>query len=254
MRIRLSPDGKRVAAQIRTSNTSSGPGLRPRQLVGARHVQPDRQRWPTLDAGRTLPHLRLAAGSAGDVEPVPASVERRGAEERLTKSDRPQRTNAITIDGSPVIFEQQTAQRDYDLMMFRLADPAMIEPLLQTPFDEKDAEMSPDGRWMAYDSNESGQLQVYVRPFPNVAAAQYQVSTDGGRSPTWSPRGGELFFVSGTSMMRVAVDTTEGVFKSGNPTRLFDAPNLALDGRFASGGTPRTYDIAPDGSDSSPSS
>jgi Tol biopolymer transport system component len=109
-----------------------------------------------------------------------------------------------------LIVEQQTPQRDYDLMMLSLADPARIEPLLQTPFDERDAEMSPDGRWMAYDSNESGQLQVYVRPFPNVTDAQYQVSTDGGRSPTWSPRGGELFFVSGTSMMRVAVDMTDG--------------------------------------------
>ena len=107
--------------------------------------------------------------------------------------------------------------------------------------------MSPDGRWMAYDSNESGQLQVYVRPFPNVSDAQYQVSNDGGRSPTWSPRGGELFFVSGTSMMRVAVDTTDGSFRAGNPTRLFDAPGLALDGRFGSGGTVRTYDVALDG-------
>jgi hypothetical protein len=100
---------------------------------------------------------------------------------------------------------------------------------------------------MAYDSNESGQLQVYVRPFPNVADAQYQISTDGGRSPAWSPKGGELFFVSGTSMMRVAVDTAGGSFRTGSPTRLFDAPSLSLDGRFGAGGTLRTYDIAPDG-------
>jgi Tol biopolymer transport system component len=100
---------------------------------------------------------------------------------------------------------------------------------------------------MAYDSNESGQLQVYVRPFPNVADAQYQISTDGGRNPAWSPRGGELFFVSGTSMMRVAVETADGVLKSGNATRLFDDPSLVLDGRFGSVGTVRTYDVAPDG-------
>ena len=132
-------------------------------------------------------------------------------------------------------------------MMLSLAGPSQIEPLLQTPFDERDAELSPDGRWMAYDSNESGQLQVYVRPFPNVADAQYQVSTDGGRSPTWSPKGGELFYVSGTRMMRVAVDAKGGSFKAGNPTRLFDAPSLVLDGRFSAAGTTRTYDIAPDG-------
>ena len=94
------------------------------------------------------------------------------------------------------------AQRDYDFKMVSLANPTQVKPVLQTPFDERNAEVSPDGRWMAYDSNESGLMQVYVRPFPNVAAAQYQVSIDGGRSPMWSPKGGELFFVSGTSMMR----------------------------------------------------
>ncbi len=106
-----------------------------------------------------------------------------GVEERLTTSDRQQRVNTITADGTRLIFEEQTAQRDYDFMMLNLANPTRVQTILQTPFDERDAEISPDGRWMAYDSNESGQLQVYVRPFPNVADAQYQISSDGGRSP-----------------------------------------------------------------------
>ena len=61
---------------------------------------------------------------------------------------------------------------------------------------------------MAYDSNESGQNQIYVRPFPNVNDAQQQVSTEGGRTPAWSPDGRELFFVNGLSMMSVPVKLT----------------------------------------------
>jgi Tol biopolymer transport system component len=170
-----------------------------------------------------------------------------GSEVRLTDSDRQHRANAITVDGTLLIFEEQTPQRDYDFKILSLANPTEPKPLLQTPFDERDAEISPDGRWLAYDSNESGRLPVYVRPFPNVADVQYQISTDGGRSPAWSPKGGELYYVSGTSMMRVTVDMANGSFRAGNPTRLFDAPSLALDGRFSLGGTLRTYDVAPDG-------
>ena len=101
----------------------------------------------------------------------------------------------------------------------------------------------------AYDSNESGQNQIYVRPFPNVNDAQQQVSTEGGRTPAWSPDGRELFFVSGQSMMSVPVKLT-AAFVAGNPVKLFDAHGIVVDGRFGvpgGGSTLRTYDVAPDG-------
>ena len=64
------------------------------------------------------------------------------------------------------------------------------QPLLQTPFEELNAEISPDGRWLAYQSNESGPDEIYVRPFPNVDAGKWQVSTSGGRSPCGRGTGG----------------------------------------------------------------
>jgi Tol biopolymer transport system component len=71
------------------------------------------------------------------------------------------------------VFEEQTPAGDYDFKLLFLTGTPRVEPLLQTPFDKRNAAISPDGRWMAYESNESGQSQIYVRPFPNVADARY---------------------------------------------------------------------------------
>ena len=84
---------------------------------------------------------------------------------------------------------------------FSLDDEQAAEPLLQTEFPEINPEISPDGRWLAYVSNESGQQEVYVRPFPNIEAGKWQVSQDGGRLPVWAPDGRELSY-RGLSRLR----------------------------------------------------
>lgn len=106
-----------------------------------------------------------------------------GIDERLTTSDHQQRPNAISPDGTRLVLEELTPSAGYDFMLLSLVGTPRVEPLLQTPFDERNASISPDGRWMAYESNESGQSQIYVRPFPNVADAHYQISTAGGERP-----------------------------------------------------------------------
>ena len=133
----------------------------------------------------------------------------------------------------------------YDFMLLALGGTPRLEPLLQTPFDERNAAISPDGRWMAYDSNESGQSQIYVRPFPNVADARYQISNGGGRTPVWAPDGHDLFFVNRTSIMAVTVQLTP-TFSAGNPAKLFDASGILLDGRLGASSTNRTYDVSRD--------
>jgi serine/threonine-protein kinase len=177
-------------------------------------------------------HRRAADGTGGD--------------ERLTTSPQQQRTNTLSSDGTRLVFEEQTPAGDYDFMLLHLKGPPRVEPLLQTPFDERNAAVSPDGRWMAYESNESGQSQIYVRPFPKVADARYQISTGGGRTPAWSPDGHDLFFVNRASMMasRVQVSPT---FTAGTPVKLFDAPSILFDSRFVGVGTNRTFDVSPDG-------
>ena len=102
-------------------------------------------------------------------------------------------------------------------------------------------QISPDGRWMAYMSDESGQNEVYVRPFPEVNKGRWQVSTGGGKSPLWSPNSRELFYLSSDSVMAVTVQT-EPTFSLGTPKTLFRLTYIA---GSTSGGMP--WDISPDG-------
>jgi hypothetical protein len=81
-------------------------------------------------------------------------------------------------------------------MLMPLQPPRRPQPLVQTMFAERNAELAPDGRWLAYESNESGREEIYVRQFPDVSGGRWQVSTGGGRLPLWSRNGRELFYVS----------------------------------------------------------
>ncbi len=108
-------------------------------------------------------------------------------------------------------------------------------PLLQEEYIEFQPQISPNGQWMAYGSNESGQMEIYVRPFPNVNKGRWQVSTSGGNNPLWSPGGRELFYLTVDSVMTVAVEI-EPTFKPGKPQALFQRTYI-----------PSGWDIHPDG-------
>jgi serine/threonine-protein kinase len=113
-------------------------------------------------------------------------------------------------------------------------------PLLQEKYVELQPKISPDGRWMAYMSNESGKAEIYVRPFPEVNKGRWQVSTSGGDTPLWSPNGRELFYRNGDSVMAVAVETGQ-TFKCGKPESLFRGTYTSLLQDM------HTWDISPDG-------
>ena len=122
---------------------------------------------------------------------------------------------------------------------------ATTQVLLSGAYNERRPDLSPDGRWLAYQSDESGQPEIYVRPFPDVDGGKWQVSTSGGEEPQWSPDGRELFFLTANSVNRSlmvsGIETTEA-FSSAIPDMLFevrryDFPSIAA----------RRYDIAPDG-------
>ena len=116
-----------------------------------------------------------------------------------------------------------------------------VDMLLETEFDEDEPTLSPNGRWLAYTSNESGLNEIYVQPFPNLDEGKWRVSTNGGESPVWSPEGQELFFwLPNTGLMASRVET-EPTFSSGTPERLFDTTGYRLSG------SSRRYDISPEG-------
>jgi Tol biopolymer transport system component len=93
-------------------------------------------------------------------------------------------------------------------------------PLLKEKYNEVQPQISPNGRWMAYTSDESGQAQIYVRPFPEVDSGRWQLTTSGGDSPLWSRDGRELFYHSGDAIMAVSVKT-EPTFSLETPKILF---------------------------------
>ena len=98
-----------------------------------------------------------------------------------------------------------------------------MTPLLQTKFDERNGIVSPDGRWLAYESNSSGSSEIYVRPFPNVGGGERQVSTAGGRQPLWSRSGKELFYVGpDRALLRVPVEASGATWNAGTPMKLLE--------------------------------
>jgi len=118
------------------------------------------------------------------------------------------------------------------------------KPLLQERHIEASPQISPDGQWMAYVSNESEQQEVYVRPFPDVDKGKWQVSTGGGSGPLWSPNGRELFYLDSSNNSFMAADVeTKPTFKAGKAKALFNFRDIGTSrARLLSG-----FDISPDG-------
>ena len=125
-----------------------------------------------------------------------------------------------------------------DIVVMSMEGGHATKPLLNEKFHERSPRVSPDGKLMAYVSDESGQSQVCVRPFPQVDSGKLQVSRNGGIEPGWSHSGRELFYRSLDSMMAVAVDT-EPTLKAGVPKTLFS-------GSFYSTSTGQLWDLSND--------
>jgi serine/threonine-protein kinase len=114
-------------------------------------------------------------------------------------------------------------------------------PLVATEFRERGPALSPDGKWLAYSSDETGRFEVFVRPFPAVTTGKWQVSGAGGASPRWSRRGDELFYRDANADMQAARIATTPKFAVVGTQRLFNASGY-FDSPWA-----QTYDVSPDG-------
>jgi len=125
----------------------------------------------------------------------------------------------------------------------RLKGPARpTAPLVRTSAIEFNPEISPNGRYMAYQSNESGREAIYVRPFPRVDEGRWEVSAAGGTRPVWARNGRELFYVDlADTLISVPVQTSGTMFVAGRPVKLFET------GSGASLTSTRDFDVAPDG-------
>ena len=121
-----------------------------------------------------------------------------------------------------------------DIWTLSIKGEKALKPLLQEDYSEMQPELSPDGRLMAYVSNESGQREIYVRPFPEVSKGKWPVSTSGGDNPLWAPDGKEIYYRNNDSVMSVSIKT-EPTFTPGKPHKLFSGRYVRASGAGDSG-------------------
>ena len=149
----------------------------------------------------------------------------------------------LSSDGQWLIYRVNVPGGNRDIYAVRPGRDTVPVPLLSGPALEQGAALSPDGKWLAYSSNESGTDEIFVRPFPNINAGRWQVSTGGGAAPRWARTGRELFYQSQGGDLMVVPVTPGATFVPGAPHRLFP---LATGGLMGSVIVP-DYDLMPDG-------
>ncbi len=143
-----------------------------------------------------------------------------GGLEKLTSSEYTRFPLSWSADGQLLSFGEIAPTTGYDIWVMDMKDRKAV-PFLRTPFYEL-GRISPDGRWMAYMSNESGRYEVYVQPYPGPGG-KWQISTDGGMDARWSANGRELTYGNGDKMMAVDI-TTQPAFSADKPRMLFEGP------------------------------
>ena len=148
-----------------------------------------------------------------------------GNEEMLTRAGINGRPTDWSQDGKFVAYMQFAGTQGNDLWLLPMQGDRKPFPYLQTPFNEAGAQFSPDGKWMAYASNESGSPQVYVQPIP-ATGAKWQISAAGGDQPRWRREGKELFYISSDQKLTTVAVKTAATFEAGPPQPLFEIQPL----------------------------
>jgi serine/threonine-protein kinase len=195
----------------------------------------DRVSWSA--DGRSVLYL---AGAGGGGLPSTARADGTGAPQLLFSSSYNFGQALQSRDGRWLVLRRVINERgNGDIFGVKLGDTTLV-PLLTTPAREVSPALSPDGRWLAYSSSESGTAEIYVRPFPEVASARWQVSTSGGSEPLWAYSGRELFYLTGRREMVSVEIRTSPDFVVDQQRVLFPAAS------YSSGGVFPLYDVTPD--------
>jgi eukaryotic-like serine/threonine-protein kinase len=249
---RVAPDGRRVLVQ-RGTGISKGisllDGARVGRLTSGAHValfpvwSPDGSRivFASDRFGRLDLFQKVVNGAVGDETPLVISVQGKVP-------------NSWSPDGRYLLYESLDPQTSGDLWIVPMVGDHTPVAFLKTPFDESLGTFSPDGRWVAYQSDQSGATQVFVRPFTppgtkdshaTSAAVLWQVSTAGGAYPTWRPDGKEIYYLDPSGEMMAAPIIANGAtLAAGTPVKLFQT---RIVGGSVNALHAREYDISPDG-------
>jgi serine/threonine-protein kinase len=243
----ISPDGKRLAMDISNGNRTD---------IWMYEWERDTLTRLTFAANLNLgliwtldsQRIVFASGEIGAVQNLWwVRADGGGDAQRLTESKYTQAPGSWTPDGKVLAFFESKPETGWDIMTMPVEGseksgwkPGQPKPFLNAPFNEILPAFSPDGRWMAYGSNESGNYEVYVRPFPGTGG-RWQISTGGGNYPKWSPNGKDLFYRTGDDKIMVV-----GYTSSGDSFRA-DKPRLWSPGQFTDRGATTNFSLHPDG-------
>ena len=242
---RLSPDGRRLAlTELRDGNfdiwTYDLDRGVPTRLTF--HEGPESEQIWSPD-GR---FLIFSSGRTGPDNLYRKRADGSGEEEHLVQSDNPMWAVSWARDGASLGLVTMGANGNFDVASLTLADKK-IHPLVTTNFREADPDISPDGRWIAYTSNESARVEVYVRPYP-TGAGRWQVSDSGGAYPRWASNGREIVYRVDDGIMVASIEPAGDGIRTGKPHKLFTGSfRGGSTGISIGGNTLSDYDVSADG-------
>jgi Tol biopolymer transport system component len=234
---KLSPDGRRILVQIQTGTDRNiwtydiGRDAMPRLTFEGANF------WPlwTPDGQRVL-YASNRPKTTWDI--VARAADGSGAEEAVLTRPGDQVPRSMSPNGEWLAYTEASTDTSQDIWLFPMRSKGEPRPFARTAALESEPMFSPDSRWLAYVSNESGRSEVYVRPLEG--AGKWQVSTDGGVEPRWGPNGREVFYRNGGKMYAVDV-SAESAIAVGKAHLLFEGPYS-----LSQIGSPN-YDVSRDG-------
>ena len=210
---RLSPDSRQIAVTVQGLKADVWVYDIPRSTMTRLTFEGDNSAplW-TPDGKRIL----FFSNQAGSPNLFWRPADGASAEEQITKSERFHLPGSVSPDGKLAFYSENHPTQGLDLWVVPLGGERKPSLFLQTPSNESAPIISPDGRWLAYVSNESGRFEIYARPFSGPGG-KWQISTEGGTEPVWARNGRELFYRNGDKMMAVDVNQSRdpGPFPTG---------------------------------------
>jgi serine/threonine-protein kinase len=239
----ISPDGRSVLLRVHKPNTSQLWRYSfDRGTLTKLHDNAITFLW-SADSS-TIYYSRVGDGQ---VTLVRRKADGTGTEEVLIDNERDQFPTSRSRDGDAVFYHEcddYVSACDIGRLTIISGEP-FGELLLNGEYSERAPAASPNGRWLAYESDQSGRYEIYVRPYPDLTAGRWQISKDGGRNPVWSPDAGTLYYEAGLGESRqifaVSV-SSDDEFSAGIPEYLFEFRSAFLMGIV------RNHDLHPDGS------
>jgi eukaryotic-like serine/threonine-protein kinase len=241
---RLSPDDRRLAIEIEGPSHDLYVYDFDRGVL-ANITTDGVSHWPVWSPDSTQLAYRSGPMARFKLWRVPADRSR--PPQQVPATGVSQSAESWSPDGRAIAYTAVALGAPPSIMVAHLDGSAQVQSFANGRAPEGSAKFSPDGRWLAYCSNESGKLQVYAQAFPGPGA-KIQLSTEGGTDPVWKKTGGELYYRNGDSMMMVAVSTTS-TFSAGRPQELWTGhySRGMSSSCGAPGATSSNYDVTADG-------